>query len=83
MSIFYNKSGDFIEIIVRDSTLKKIGSWKFNTADRDLAAGIFKHLESKYGFVPTIKPSENVPVKKEESKPELDIWGFPKEKSIW
>lgn len=68
MSITYNKSGDIIEIIVRDGTLKKVGTWKFNTADRELAAGIFKHLQSKYGFSPTIKPEENVPIKKEEPK---------------
>jgi len=77
MRLVYNKSGDVIEITVRDATMKKVGTWKFNVADRELGAGIFKHLQNKYGFTPEIKPSENVPIKKEELKKE---W---KEPNFW
>ena len=66
MSLVYNKSGDIIEITVWDATYRKIGKWKFNSADTELASGIFRHLQRKYGFSPEIKPSENVQTKKEE-----------------
>ena len=56
----YNRCGDTIEITVRDSTMAKTGSWKFNVADIQLGSGIMKHLMRKYGFTPEIeaKPSE-------------------------
>ena len=77
MSIVYNKSGDVIEITVRDATLKKVGTWKFNTADRELGEGIFRHLQRKYGFSPTIKPDENIPSKEDIKKKEF------KEPNFW
>ena len=77
MSINYNKTGDIIEIIVRDGTLRKVGSWKFNTSDTELASGILKHIQRKYGFTPEIKPSENVPTQKEQMKKEF------KEPNFW
>jgi hypothetical protein len=73
MSIVYNKSGDVIEITVRDATMRKVGTWKFNTADRELGEGIFRHLQSKYGFTPTIRPSENIP-KPTEKKGFIKSW---------
>ena len=64
MSINYNKTGDIIEIIERDATSQKVGSWKFNVNDKKLGNNILSHLMNKYGFSPEIKPNEFV--KKEE-----------------
>lgn len=60
MSLFYQKNGDIIEIIVRDATMCKVGTWKFNANDKKLASGIFTFLQNKYGFSPEIKPEDNV-----------------------
>jgi hypothetical protein len=67
--IVYEKSGDVIEIIVRDSTMRRVGTWKFNVADRELGFGILKHIRDKYGFEPEVKPNDSVgEMKKEEKK---------------
>lgn len=63
MGLVYNKSGDFIEITIRDNTMRKVGSWKFNTSDIELASGILNHLQRKYGFSPEINH-----LKKEEQE---------------
>ena len=68
MSLVYNKSGDIITIIVHDPTFRKVGQWKFNTADKELGEGIFRHLQRKYGFNPEIKPKDNVPSKEKEEE---------------
>ena len=70
MGLSYEKTGDVIEITVRDATMRKTGSWKFNTADTDLASGIFAHLQRKYGFSPEIKPKENVKSKPQSKEPD-------------
>ena len=68
MITVYNKTDDIIEIIVRDASMRKVGTWKFNTADTELGAGILRHLQRKYGFSPEIKPNENVKGKEEKKK---------------
>jgi hypothetical protein len=68
MSLTYNKSGDIITIIVQDPSYKKVGQWKFNTADTELGNGIFRHLQRKYGFTPEIKPKDNVPSKEQNEE---------------
>jgi hypothetical protein len=44
----YQKSGDFIEITIKDASLRKIGGWKFSTADRKLGAGVLGYIKKKY-----------------------------------
>jgi len=66
MSILYERNGDIIEITVRDSTRKKIGTWKMNVCDKKLCSGVFRYLEKQYGFTPSIKPEEQAPSKQEE-----------------
>ena len=68
MSLSYSKIGDIIEITVRDPTFKKLGSWKFNTADKELGAGILRHIQKKYGFEPVITPSNSVGEANKEKK---------------
>jgi len=45
-----DRTGDVIEITIKDSTMKKLGTWKFNAADKELANGIFRHIFRKYEF---------------------------------
>jgi len=52
---FNNRSGDSLEIIERDATSRKIGSWKFDCCNLKLANGIIGYLISKYGFAPRFK----------------------------
>ena len=72
----YEKNGDIITITIQDPTYKKTDSWKFNTADAELGAGILRHIQRKYGFSPEVKPSESVnqleKEKKEVKKPDTD-----------
>ena len=56
MSINYNRSGDIIEILERDATGAKVGSWKFNVNDKKLANSIFAYILKKYNFKPEISP---------------------------
>jgi hypothetical protein len=66
MVLSYEKSGDTITITVQDPNYRKTGSWKFNTADKELGEGILKHLMLKYGFSPEIKPKEHIDSKEKE-----------------
>ncbi len=74
VTIFDNRHGDVVEIIIRDNNLKKIGTWKFNTTDKKLAVGILNHIEKKYGFKPTTSYDEltNKIEKEKELKKEID-----------
>jgi hypothetical protein len=56
----YQKTGETIEIIVRDNTHKKLDTFKFNIADKHLARGILSHIQKKYGFSPEISPDESI-----------------------
>ena len=73
MSIIYNKSGDVIEITVRDMSMKKIEQWKFNVDDRKLGNKIFSVVLSKYGFKPEINHIEQAEQMKEIQK-NKDDW---------
>jgi len=73
MGLSYEKSGDTITIIVQDPTYRKTGQWKFNTADKELANGIFRHIQRKYGFTPEVKPAESVGEKNKVDKSWLDL----------
>lgn len=42
--------GDVIEIVIRDSTNRKISSWRFNTADSELGSGILSFIRRKYNL---------------------------------
>lgn len=54
----YQKTGETIEIIVRDNTHKKLDTFKFNIADKVLARGILSHIQKKYGLSPEVAPDE-------------------------
>lgn len=69
MGIVYEKNGDVVEITIRDVTMSKIGSWKFNANDKKLGAGILKHIQEKYGFYPEVNPVE----KKKVSFLDVDV----------
>ena len=44
------RQGDIIQIEIRDSSHQKIDTWKFNTADKELGAGILNHIRKKYSL---------------------------------
>jgi hypothetical protein len=60
MSFSYNRSGDVIEIVVRDATFKKIENHKFNSSDTKVANKILGYIEKKYGFKPEIAPDDSI-----------------------
>lgn len=60
MTLVYNKSGDTIEIVIRDTNMRKLETWKFNVADKKLGNDTFNYLKRKYGFEPSIKPNESI-----------------------
>jgi hypothetical protein len=63
-------SGDLIEIIVRDGSMRKIENWRCNFDDKKNVNRIFRILKEKYGFSPSIFPNKQVHNKE---KKELDI----------
>ena len=73
MGINYERSGDVIEITIRDVTKSKIGTWKFNAADIELGSSIINHIKKKYGFSPEIKPSDNIKSKDKKESNFLDM----------
>lgn len=66
----YNKTGDVIEIIVRDGTYRKINTWKFNASDTKQGAMILRDLMGKYGFTPEIIP-KNIKDEMDKSEPDF------------
>lgn len=64
MSINYNREGDIIEIIVRDSTGRKIEEVKCNGNDRKRYGQILIMLKEKFGFKPEIDFDESINQKK-------------------
>ena len=53
-----NGDGDVLEIKEFDATMRKVGSWKFNTRDRKLANSILSYIIKKYDFNPNMKMAE-------------------------
>jgi hypothetical protein len=48
-----NVEGDIIEIIIRDSSYRKLEQFKMNLKDKKLCRKIFSIIEHKYNFVNT------------------------------
>ena len=46
-----NVEGDIIEIIIRDSSYRKLEQFKMNLKDKKLCKKIFSIIEHKYNFV--------------------------------
>ena len=57
--MFNNRHGDSLEIIERDGTSRKVGSWKFQVCNIKLANNIIGFLINKYGFNPKLKMEED------------------------
>ena len=60
MSFGYNRSGEVVEIIIRDFSGAKIETFKFNISDKSTANRIMNLIYRKYGFEPTISAKESV-----------------------
>jgi hypothetical protein len=73
MGLQYNRSGDVIEIIERDASNSKVGSWKFNTADKKLANSVLSRLLKKYNFHPEIAPEESINAKEKDKMEFLNL----------
>lgn len=65
------KHGDVIEIIERDASSQKVGSWKFNTMDTKLANRILGSLIKKYNLAPDTKQVDETQT--EKKNPFLDL----------
>lgn len=51
----YNRSGDYVEIIIKDFTGAKIERHNCNIKDRKKYSAILRYLRDKYGFEPEFK----------------------------
>lgn len=60
MVISYNRQGDVIEIIIRDSTFKKVEVHKFNSSDIKVANKVLGYIASKYGYKPLISHEDSI-----------------------
>ena len=67
-NINYSRSGDKVEIIIRDSSEGKIETLHCQVGDKKKYASILRYLKEKYGFEPEV----SVANPKEEN--ELDWW---------
>ena len=57
-SIYFNSGGELVEIKIRDASLAKTGTWKFNAADKEKGNRILSFICQKYGFTPKINPPQ-------------------------
>lgn len=66
MGIDYYRSGDKIEIIIKDFSGAKIETLHCQITDKKKYSEILRYLKDKYGFEPEIKGTE--------IKEEVDWW---------
>jgi hypothetical protein len=59
-TIDYQRSGEVIEITIRDSSGAKIERHVCNMRDKKKYASILKYLQDKYGFSPETNPTSPV-----------------------
>ena len=82
MNIDYLRTDDTIEVIVRDSTGRKIGKMKVPINDKKRATWLYRTLNERYGFEPEIKEFKQEKKeflfddKPKEEKVKVDFWGF-------
>lgn len=70
----YSRQGDLMEIVIRDSSHRKIEQFKCNLTDKKLCRKIFSIIERKYGFVDIEIPHDkSINVKKENNVDWLDM----------
>lgn len=69
--IHYSNDGYFIEVVIRDSCMKKIDAFKVQTTNVRDVTKVFGILKDKYGFNPSIHPKDSVNAKQ---KKEYDIF---------
>lgn len=75
MGIDYFRSGELIEITVRDYGKKKIESHTCNGKDSKKYGAIIKYLNDKYGFKPTIDLDKSINNENQEpNQDEIDWW---------
>ena len=46
----YQRSGDIIEIRIKDSTGRSTGKFRFNSCDKDQSRKVIEYLKKKYGI---------------------------------
>jgi hypothetical protein len=71
MGINYFRSGDSIEIIIKDPTGAKIEKHSCNVNDKKKYKSILTYLKDKYGFEPEVSAEESINNKEQD----FDWWG--------
>jgi hypothetical protein len=56
-SMAYSRTGELIEIIIRDNTGRKLESHSIPVFDKAMYQRIITYIENKYGLRPSIEPS--------------------------
>jgi len=54
MSLIYTRTGDVIEITIRDCSGRKLESFTISIEDKKRYAFVMNYLKEKYGFEPMI-----------------------------
>ena len=76
-TINYHRTGDLIEINVRDFSGRKIESHTCNAKDKKKYGSILRYLKDKYGFEPLIDLDDSInQLEKAEDKEDngIDWW---------
>ena len=76
MDIDYIINDDTIEVIIRDSTGRKIGKMKVPINDKKRATWLYKTLKERYGFSPEVRDFPKKEFLFDEKKKNVDFWGF-------
>jgi hypothetical protein len=58
--IDYNRTGELIEIVVRESSGRKLETHVCNVRDRKKYTKILEYLKEKYGFEPLIDVKDSI-----------------------
>ena len=70
----YCRTGEQIEIIIKDANYKKVEHFKINLRDKKMCHKIFSVIEHKYGFVnPEIPHDKSINVKNQEDNNWLNM----------
>ena len=70
--IDYSRTSEMVEIIVHDSTGRKIETHVCSVRDKKKYASILNYLKDKYGFEPSVDLKDVPQIKSKEDK--LDWW---------
>lgn len=73
--INYKRTGDIVEITVRDCTGAKMAHWVCEISNKKKYSSILKYLKDAFGFEPEIDIDESINKQEENRDDKIDWWG--------